>query len=119
MKDRLLASIGVLTVMLAAPLPGQAPTAPAKSSPRDKAGSWILPRTPDGHPDLQGIWTNATLTPIERPDTFAGKATVTDAEARAYEKKDLETNDIDREDSPLLARINGGERRGRIQQPFH
>src|SRR5262245_34969789 len=27
-----------------------------------------LPRTPDGKPDLQGSWTNATLTPIERPD---------------------------------------------------
>jgi hypothetical protein len=28
---------------------------------------WVVPRTPDGHPDLQGNWTNATLTPIERP----------------------------------------------------
>ena len=27
-----------------------------------------MPRTPDGKPDLQGNWTNATLTPIERPD---------------------------------------------------
>ena len=25
-----------------------------------------MPRTPDGHPDLQGNWTNATLTPLER-----------------------------------------------------
>ena len=28
---------------------------------------WVVPRTPDGHPDLQGNWTNATLTPLERP----------------------------------------------------
>ncbi len=27
-----------------------------------------MPRTPDGRPDLQGNWTNATLTPIERPE---------------------------------------------------
>ena len=28
---------------------------------------WTVPRTADGHPDLQGNWTNATLTPLERP----------------------------------------------------
>ena len=33
-----------------------------------------MPRTPDGHPDLQGIWSNATRTPLERPAEFAGKA---------------------------------------------
>ncbi len=27
---------------------------------------WVMPRTPDGHPDLQGNWTNVTLTPFER-----------------------------------------------------
>jgi len=31
------------------------------------ARTWTVPRTPDGHPDLQGNWTNATLTPLERP----------------------------------------------------
>ena len=43
-------------------------------------------RTVDGHPDLQGIWTNATLTPVERPAAFAGKATATEEEAKAWEK---------------------------------
>jgi len=28
---------------------------------------WVPPRTPDGHPDLQGNWTNATITPFQRP----------------------------------------------------
>jgi hypothetical protein len=46
-----------------------------------------VPRTPDGHPDLQGTWTNATVTPLERPDALAGKATLTDAEARVLETK--------------------------------
>jgi hypothetical protein len=31
------------------------------------SGGWQMPRTEHGHPDLQGNWTNATLTPIERP----------------------------------------------------
>src|SRR5262245_48250460 len=44
-------------------------------------------RTPDGRPDLQGMWLNNTATPLERPAGLAGKATVTDAEARAYENQ--------------------------------
>jgi len=28
--------------------------------------AWVVPRAPDGHPDLSGNWTNATLTPFER-----------------------------------------------------
>jgi len=72
------------------------------------AQSSKLARTPDGHPDLQGTWTNATLTPMQRPAAFAGKATATDAEALAYEKKDLEVNDIDKPDAPLLAAAGSG-----------
>ena len=49
--------------------------------------SWKAPRTPDGKPDLQGVWTNATLTPLERPSSVGGKATLTDAEAAVWEKK--------------------------------
>ncbi len=37
--------------------------APVHAQQRDK---WVLPRTADGRPDLQGNWTNATITPIER-----------------------------------------------------
>ena len=29
-------------------------------------GQWVMPRTADGRPDLQGNWTNATITPIQR-----------------------------------------------------
>jgi len=93
----------IITVPLAAQVPGAAP-----ASKVAKAKSGIVPRTADGHPDLQGIWTNATLTPLQRPDEFAGKATVSDAEAAVYEKHDLTTNDIDNPEAPLLARAGSG-----------
>jgi hypothetical protein len=53
-----------------------------------QAQSTRTSRNPDRHPDLEGIWNPVTLTPLERPPEFAGRATVTDEEARAWEKKD-------------------------------
>jgi hypothetical protein len=89
-----------------------------------------VPRAPDGHPDLQGIWNNATLTPVERPALFAGKAAVTDEEALVYEKKDIrhETEDkagaavggLDSEFVELrleLSRIGGLKRTSLIIDP--
>ena len=45
------------------------------------------PRTPDGQPDLQGIWSNAILTPLERPPEFADQEFLTEEEAVAYEAR--------------------------------
>ena len=44
-------------------------------------------RTPWGDPDLQGTWTNQTLTPLERPAEFEGKPTLTEAEALEWEAR--------------------------------
>jgi hypothetical protein len=45
------------------------------------AGSnWQVPRTPDGHPDLQGVWSNNSVTPMTRPTQWKDKAQLTDAE---------------------------------------
>jgi hypothetical protein len=49
-------------------------------------------------PDLEGVWTFSTLTPLERPAELAGKATLTAAEAAAYEKQTIARNDRDRRD---------------------
>ncbi len=38
-----------------------------------------LPRTPWGDPDLQGVWSIATITPFERPSALAGKQVLTEA----------------------------------------
>jgi hypothetical protein len=53
-------------------------------------GAWTPTRTPDGQPDLQGYWTNATFTPLERPAEFAGKEFFTPEEAAAYEKQRID-----------------------------
>src|SRR5579883_1916915 len=44
-------------------------------------------RTPDGQPDLQGIWTNPTITPFERPAELAGKSVLTEQEAAQLERR--------------------------------
>ena len=36
------------------------------AAPAAAARTYKAPRTPDGHPDLQGFWSNATYTPLER-----------------------------------------------------
>jgi hypothetical protein len=47
---------------------------------------YATPRTPDGAPDLQGIWTSATLTRLERPAGI-DRLVLTDAEALAWESR--------------------------------
>jgi hypothetical protein len=48
---------------------------------------WTAVRTPEGHPDLQGFWTNSTVTPLERPVELANKEFFTEEEAAAFEKE--------------------------------
>ena len=74
MGNRFLASIGALA-LAAAPVISQ---------------SWKAPRTPDGKPDLQGVWTNGTATPLERPKGLGAKEVYTDQEIADNEKKEKE-----------------------------
>jgi hypothetical protein len=56
----------------------------AKTPPRK---AWTQPHTPDGQPDLQGTWTNATITPFERPVELTGKASLNADEAAKLEEQ--------------------------------
>ncbi|PWU05454.1 MAG: hypothetical protein C5B51_14420 [Terriglobia bacterium] len=60
-------------------------------APRQNAApvkrAWNPPRTADGQPDLQGIWSNASIVPLERPAELAGKQFFTPEEEAAYEQK--------------------------------
>jgi hypothetical protein len=72
MRNRLLV-IAWLTVVLT----------PLTAAAQGKAST--PPRTPDGKPNLAGIYSFSTITPLQRPSTLAGKAALSDEEAAEFE----------------------------------
>ena len=54
--------------------------AAATVAAQSSGSTWTVPRTPDGHPDLQGVWANHGITPMTRPTQWKDKAKLTDAE---------------------------------------
>ncbi len=102
----------VVGVMVAA-------VSPRAQSPPLVADTWTAPRTADGHPDLQGIWTTHTFTPLARPARYADQEFLTDKEAAELSAL-LAQDNVD----PLAAGIFGAsdeERRQRVVQndPTH
>jgi len=86
----MLASLAVLS----AGNPGLAADAKVSSGK-----NWVQLTTPDGQPSLEGTWTNATITPFERPAELAAKPVLTPEEAAALEKRAAE-NRVDRAPKP-------------------
>ena len=51
--------------------------------------------TPDGQPDLQGVWGNNTITPVERPDRFGERQYLTDEEQSLLQRRIREITEGD------------------------
>jgi hypothetical protein len=99
-------SISIVSFVFCVCCAGQSPSSTATKSPSEAAKNLSLPRSSDGHPDLQGIWSFATLTPIERPAELAGKASLTDQEAADYAKLKIERDNRDRRDGGTAADVS-------------
>lgn len=65
-------------------------TAAISAAPQD----YIVGRTVHGQPDLQGLWTNDTITPIERPVALAGQAFLSTDEVAALEARTAERREL-------------------------
>jgi hypothetical protein len=82
MRHRFLAAVGCAAVLVALVISTTAPT----------SAQTKVPRTAWGKPDLEGVWDFRTITPMERPDSLAGKEFLTEAEAAKLEKEAVDRN---------------------------
>ena len=109
MRPRLIALsvalVGVILVALLAQLPATAQNQSSAAKAPAAAKAWTLPRTPDGKPDLHGIWSNNTLTPLQRPKDLGAKEFYTDQEVAEMSKK-ARTGEVGEEGDLGAARPN-------------
>ena len=107
MRNRILAVLGALAFVIV-PAAAQTKTATAKPAAAVK-GTWTPPRTPDGQPDLQGVWTNNSVTPLQRPKELAGKEFYTEAELEQVRQRQIERYELDEKEGEPAANHSGIE----------
>jgi len=95
----------VLSVAGQSPKPVSPTPAPVRAAVPKTAKAAPAARMPDGHPDLQGTWDFAQLTPFERPDAFKDKDAVTDQEVEEFAQRRIETGNKDRRDGGAAADV--------------
>ena len=86
-----LATAGVLALLSRVPAAAQTAPAAPKATTAPAAKSWTPPRTPWGEPDLQGTYSNRTITPFERPASVEGREFYTREEVKALETRAQDT----------------------------
>ena len=103
-------SAGLAIVIALSPL-----AVPGSVHGQTVANSWTAPRTPDGQPDLQGVWLSKSATPLERPKALEGRPLLTDEEvaqlqARARRLFADGISDFAAGDAVFLAALGNQER---------
>ena len=93
--------------MMAAGQQAAKPAAPAAKAAANKAAAPKKPtlRTPDGKPDLQGVWDFAQLTPFERPDQFGNQSQVDPDAVEEFAQQKAADSNKDRRDGPATVDV--------------
>ena len=104
---------GVVSLGVASP--SGAPRQAEESAP------WVMPRTSHGHPDLQGNWTNATITRIQRAEgqeAVLSPEQVAEIEGtrEALRDRRAQPSDPDREAPRVARKHRGSHRRHRVRE---
>src|SRR3954453_17730988 len=105
MRHRFLTLLAVLAAVVAAPVvSGQAP---AGKVPAGKAKPAVKTfRTPWGDPDLQGVWNDATSTPLQRPGDVGAKQVLNEEEAAEFQPRLANNLARDRRDGGAEVDVN-------------
>ena len=115
MSYRHFASAAVLTAAILLAVTSR-PAAAQALAPAVKADAKAKPytpsRTPDGQPDMQGVWTNSTVTPLERAKGLGAKEFYTEAELKEIQKRERERYDLDEKEGLPPANHSGVEGAG-------
>jgi hypothetical protein len=92
-------------VFMALTLPAGPAAAQSIAGKSARTTTWTAPRTPDGHPDFQGVWANNSATPLERPKIVEGRAYLTEQEVAALKTKAAELFDNGNSDAAFFDQV--------------